>query len=69
MTALTRDELLDIDPADYREDFPDEDARLIALRHAWNWGVEAEDLRQKPEVLTTYAAVSQAWSAIAEALK
>lgn len=59
MTALTREQLLDIDPLQGDEPY------IIALRHAWNWAVEAETEGEPLEC----AAVSQAWSAIAEALK
>jgi hypothetical protein len=60
---VTREELLDIDPTG------DPEAWDIALRHAWNWAVEAENPENTEIRASTDAAVSQAWSAIAEALK
>jgi hypothetical protein len=69
VTALTREELLDIDPCFGWHDKGT--ARCLALRHAWNWAVEAEALRKADTMHrgTDAAAISQAWSAIAEALK
>jgi hypothetical protein len=65
VTALTRDELLDIDPAN------SDTARDTAMRHAWNWAVAAETNNEMGtrENGAQAATVSQAWSAIAEALK
>jgi hypothetical protein len=65
VTALTREELLDIDPIGDTRD----KAHIIALRHAWNWAVEAEHCLETDPNRYDCAAVSQAWSAIAEALK
>jgi hypothetical protein len=45
--------------------------RTIALRHAWDWAVEAEGefYNTGSPAAESAAAISQAWSAIAEALK
>jgi hypothetical protein len=70
MTALTREELLDIDPVGFLKDSPEHTPYKIALRHAWNWAVEAETCAHDGDSFAQdCAATSQAWSAIAEALK
>lgn len=68
MTALTREELLDVDPVHpgLQCGLKCDEARHIALRHAWNWAVYAE-FNMEPQAPA--AQISQAWSSIAEVLK
>lgn len=70
MTALTREELLDVDPVHpgLQCGLKCDEARHIALRHAWNFAVFAEYAENRNEAASN-ASVSQAWSSIAEVLK